>query len=250
MSRRASIPPEAWLLRFPGPVSYETGVRLQEAAHAARVSGLVPDLVLALQHTPVVTLGRRGRDRYLLLGPEELQARGIALHRASRGGDVTYHAPGQWVLYPILDLNAGPLRARGYLNALEEIALGTARCFGVQAYRREGMNGAWTKQGKIAAIGFHLRKWVSLHGMSFNVDLDLSGFEAIVPCGLTGERVASLKTVLGRECPSMENALAALAQEFSVVIPRRLSTYTVGQDAPAAWRRIEEAARVPAQGRV
>lgn len=242
MIRAAVHTPEAWLFRFPGPVPYSAGVKLQEAAHAARLAGRVPDLVLALQHTPTVTLGRRGRDRHLLLGPSALAARGIALHRASRGGDVTYHAPGQWVLYPILALNAGPLRARGYLEALEAIAIGAARAFGVRAFRRDGMSGAWTEAGKIAAIGFHLRKWISLHGMSFNVDLDLGGFETIVPCGLTGERVASLKTVLGKECPSREAVLEQLIGQFVDVIPRRLTSFTVGGDVPAEWRAIEQSA--------
>ena len=169
------------------PVRYADGVRFQEALVAARQADQIPDTVLFLQHQPVITLGRRGRTQHLLASPEVLARHGVDLVTASRGGDVTYHGPGQLVIYPILKLGSAEADAHGYLHNLEEVAVRTAADFGVTAYRRAGMNGAWTDSGKIAAIGFYLKRWVTMHGMRFNVDLDLAGFQFIVGCGLVGE---------------------------------------------------------------
>ena len=207
-------------LAFDTPVRYADALRLQEALVSARQAGAIPDTVLFLEHAPVVTLGRRGRQNFLLAPPEVLAQRGIDYHTASRGGDVTYHAPGQLVLYPILHLGGAEADSRRYLSNLEEIAIRTAADFGVAAFRRDGKSGAWTDAGKIAAIGFHLKRWVSLHGMSFNVDLDLRGFDLIVGCGLVGEPVASLKRVLGDCCPAVPAVRAAMARHVAAVLGR------------------------------
>ena len=233
----------AWAVFFDGPAAYDRGVRLQEAVHAARVRGAIPDTVLFLEHAPVVTLGRRGRDRHLRLDAAALAARGIALHRASRGGDVTYHGPGQWVVYPILRLGGAEADSHGYLWNLEEIAIRAAADFGVRAFRRPGKSGAWAEGGKFAAIGFFLRRWVTLHGMSFNVDVDLAGFETIVPCGLTGERVASLATLLGpAACPPRAVARDALLRHFAAVLGRDVTLFRSPADAPPALRKLLPAA--------
>ena len=126
----------AWAFPLEAPLSYAEGLRLQLAAHAARVRGEIPDVFFLLQHTPTVTLGRRGRTEHLSLPADEYARRGIELVHASRGGDVTYHGPGQWVLYPILHLGTTGADAHGYLWNLEEIALRTCAAFGVQAWRR------------------------------------------------------------------------------------------------------------------
>jgi lipoyl(octanoyl) transferase len=204
---------------FSEPVSYDDGLRIQHEIHAARLADEIPDTVLFLQHEPVITLGRRGRDRWLRKNAAELRALGIECRTASRGGDVTYHGPGQWVLYPILKLGAGESDAHGYLYNLEETAIRALASYGVRGFRRGGMNGAWTDRGKVAAIGFHIRRWVTLHGMSFNVRGDLPGFRHIVACGLEGEPVASLETCLGR-APDMEDARAALARAFEAALGR------------------------------
>ena len=206
---------------FDEPVPYAEGVALQERLAAERAAGAIPDTVLFLQHPPVVTLGARGRTDQLRLDPEALAARGIELRHASRGGDATYHAPGQWVVYPILHLGENEADAHGYLFNLEEVALRTAAAFGVEAWRRPGLNGAWTAAGKLAAIGFRLRRWVTLHGMSFNVDLDLAGFDTIFPCGLR-EPVASLRSILGDRCPARADVRRRLAEVFSGVFQRPL----------------------------
>lgn len=207
---------------FDRPLAYSEALRYQQALLAARIRNEVPDTVLFLEHEPVVTLGARGRDHFLKYSPAELKARGVELAHASRGGDVTYHGPGQLVIYPILKLGSHARDAHGYLYNLEEVALRTAASFGVSARRREGMNGAWTDAGKIAAIGFRLKRWVAFHGMSFNVDLDLSGFDLIVPCGLEGERVTSLQRMLGGDCPDLAQVRQTMAGHFEAVCGRRL----------------------------
>lgn len=179
-------------LNFREPVPYAEALRIQEIIHQARREDKAPDTLLFLEHPPTVTLGNRGRTEALVSDSDRLSAAGIELHHASRGGDVTYHAPGQLVLYPILKLGSREADAHGYLFNLEQIAIDTCGSFGVDAWRREGKNGAWTEPGKISAIGFRIKRWVTMHGLSFNVDLDLAGFNHIIPCGLHGEPVARL----------------------------------------------------------
>lgn len=211
---------------------------MQERIHQARLDERLPDTVLLMQHRPVVTMGRRGRDHYLLRTPDQLAACGIELFRASRGGDVTFHGPGQWVLYPIMRLGLAEADAHGYLHNLEEIALRTAADFGVKAFRRPGMSGAWADGGKFAAIGFYLKRWVTLHGMSFNVDVDLAGFNAIVPCGLEGQPVASLRTLLGAAAPTREAVRERLAHHFAAVCGRRLTMFRWPEALPEALAKV------------
>ena len=212
--------PRARAIVFDAPVPYADGLRIQERLVADRQAGRIPDTVLFLEHRPVVTAGNRGRTQHLLVAPEELAHRGIDYFVASRGGDLTYHGPGQLVMYPVLQLGGREADAHGYLNNLEEIAIRTAASFGVEAFRRAGMNGAWTQAGKIAAIGFRLKRWVTCHGMSFNVRVDLAGFQTIVPCGLVGEPVASLETLLGPSCPSVAEVRTAMMGHFADVCGR------------------------------
>lgn len=226
---------------LPGPVQYAKGLRLQEALHRARLEERIPDVALFLEHAPVVTLGRRGRTRHLLASPERLAAMGIDLHTASRGGDVTYHAPGQLVVYPILKLSGTGADSHRYLWKLEEAILRTVIDFGVPAYRRAGMAGVWSDAGKLAAIGFHLKRWVTLHGLSLNVDLDLRGFSLIVGCGLEGEAVASLKSLLGAQCPSFSEVRQRIAHHLAEVLGHPFDRWTADQPLPAAWHEVLDA---------
>jgi lipoate-protein ligase B len=216
---------KAWSVSFKNPVPYQQGLEIQHRLLKARQENLIPDTVLILQHEPVVTLGNRGRDNYLLKTEEEYQSMGIDLFHAERGGDVTYHGPGQWVLYPILHLGGNEADSHGYLANLEEIAIRTLDDYGIEGFRREGKSGAWTDAGKIAAIGFRLKKWVSFHGMSFNVCNDLMGFDTIVPCGLVGEPVASLKAILDDQCPQMDQVRDSLLKHFAEVCDRDLELF-------------------------
>lgn len=228
----------AWSVSFKHPVRYQAGLDMQRRLLQARQDGAIPDTVLVLQHAPVVTLGNRGRDNYLLKTEDEYRALGIELFHAERGGDVTFHGPGQWVLYPILHLGGNEADSHGYLSNLEEIAIRTLADYGLRGFRREGKSGAWTDAGKIAAIGFRLKKWVSFHGMSFNVENDLSGFRTIVPCGLVGEPVATLRTILGPACPPMEQVRDSLLRHFSTVCRRNLERFASDGAMPEALGRL------------
>jgi lipoate-protein ligase B len=227
-----------WSVSFNDPVPYQRGLDIQHRLLDARQRDAIPDTVLILQHEPVVTLGNRGRENYLLKTEAEYRAMGIELFHAERGGDVTYHGPGQWVLYPILHLGGNEADAHGYLFNLEEIALRTLGDFGVEGCRREGKSGAWTDAGKVAAIGFRLKKWVSFHGMSFNVCNDSTGFETIVPCGLVGEPVASLRRILGDDCPSMEQVRDALLNHFAAVCNRELERFDASGQLPPELKKL------------
>jgi lipoate-protein ligase B len=156
-------------------------------------------LVLVEHDPPVITLGRGKGPRHVLATDEELARLGIEVHPSTRGGDVTYHGPGQLVGYPICRLDRRGRDVHRYLRNLEEVLIGVLGRFGVEAGRQEGLTGVWTDQGKIAAIGIAVRRWVSYHGFALNVSPDLSHFETIIPCGLDDRAVTSLSAVLGRQ---------------------------------------------------
>lgn len=212
---------DLFLIRLPGTHPFEPIATLQSALVRARAAETIPDVALLLEHEPVITLGRRARDNFLLESRDRLAARGVAVVVADRGGDVTWHGPGQFVLYPILRIDPRGAPA-GHLARLERIAVETARRFGVQAFTREGLAGAWTAGGKLAAIGFRIRRGITFHGLSFNVAPSLDGFAAIVPCGLENERVTSLRELLGEACPSMDQVASAVAEVTSVCLDREV----------------------------
>jgi lipoyl(octanoyl) transferase len=178
-----------WLGRVP----YADALEIQRGAVEARLAGAEPDRLLLLEHPPVVTLGRRARREHLLASPAELAARGIALHEAQRGGDVTWHGPGQLVGYPIVHLDErGARDVHLFLRGIESALVEALSALGVAAGRRPGMTGVFVErpsgaagpERKIASIGVGLRRWVSFHGFALNVTADLAGFRDIVPCGL------------------------------------------------------------------
>lgn len=214
---------------FPHPVPYAEGLRLQEQWVEARQADTIPDQLMVLEHTPVITLGVRSKTEHLLLSREALAKRGIELYETPRGGDVTYHAPGQLILYPIMKLTGPEADVHAFVTKLEEIAILTAEAFCVHAFRRKGKTGVWTDQGKIAAIGIRFKKWVSSHGMSFNVNVDLNGFNAIIPCGLHGEKVTSLQQILGEKCPSMQEVRAVMMRNFERTMNRTVVTPGFGR---------------------
>jgi lipoate-protein ligase B len=185
----------------PGSLSYRSALALQEELLERRRQGN-EDILILLQHPPVVTLGRGANDRNLLLPAAELGRRGIDLERVGRGGDVTYHGPGQLVGYPIVDL--GPLGRdlHRFLRLLEATLIDTLAAFGLAGEQIAGRTGVWVEGEKVASIGVGVRRWVSWHGFALNVAADdLAGFAAIVPCGLPGVRMTSLERLLGRTVP-------------------------------------------------
>ncbi|WFB34752.1 lipoyl(octanoyl) transferase LipB [Kiritimatiellota bacterium B12222] len=207
---------------FDKPLPYPEAVSLQEELVKARLADEIPDTFLLLQHPPVITLGRRGRRSFLLASEEALAQEGISVFTSSRGGDVTYHGPGQWVLYPILKLSRNEMGAHGYLHALESVSLQTAIHFGIDAFRKEGKAGAWCAEGKFSAVGFKFSRWVTSHGLSLNVRPNLGAFDLIVGCGLVGERVASFKSVLGDQCPDMDRVAEVIREQIEHIFQRSL----------------------------
>ncbi len=210
----------ALALLFDAPVPYATALHWQDELVAARQADLIPDVMLVLEHTPVITRGIRTQAAHVLVSPQRLTELGVDLHDTPRGGDVTYHGPGQWVLYPILRLTGDEADAHAFVSRLEDTAIRTAAEFGVPAERRRGKTGVWTEAGKLAAIGVRFQKWVSSHGLAFNVAPDLHHFDLIVPCGLQGERVTSLQAILGDRCPTMTAARDALLRHLSAAFGR------------------------------
>ena len=196
-----------------GRVAYSEGLRLQDRLVQLRKAGEVPDQLLLLEHPPVITLGAhvRGDRSHVLAAPDMLRQAGIEVHEAGRGGDVTYHGPGQLVGYPILDLRPDRCDVHRYVRDLEEVMMATAATFGIRASRVPGLTGAWVGGSKLAAIGVRVSRWITSHGFAFNVATNLAHFDLIVPCGITGKGVTSLGRLLGREVPlrAVEDAVVA-----------------------------------------
>ncbi|OFW27831.1 MAG: lipoyl(octanoyl) transferase [Acidobacteria bacterium RIFCSPLOWO2_02_FULL_65_29] len=177
-----------------GRVSYLQALEMQRALVEDRRAGSVGDLLLLLDHPPVLTVGVRrhsGRS-HVLAAPEELAARGIEVYETGRGGDVTYHGPGQVVGYPIVDLKPDRQDVHRYLRDLEEVIIRVAGDFGIEAARVAGLTGVWVGPEKLAAIGVRISRWITSHGFAMNVTTDLDDFDLIVPCGIDGKGVTSL----------------------------------------------------------
>src|ERR1700691_559984 len=205
----------------PGCVEYASAFALQQQLVAQRKAGAIPDQLILLEHPHTITLGRNGHQENVLAGEEILARAGIAFHPTDRGGDVTYHGPGQIVGYPILDLREWKRDVHAYVRALEQVIIETLSGFGIVAGREAGATGGWTDAGKIAAMGVHISRWVTSHGFALNVDTDLDYFRYIVPCGLT--RPVTSMRALG--CPaSREQVIAALERTFARVFDRNMET--------------------------
>lgn len=175
--------------------------------------------VLLVEHDPpVITISRRKTAReHLIATPEQLARTGVEVAETDRGGDITYHGPGQLVVYPILDLNTLGLRLHGYMRMLEQSVIDTLAHFGVAADRDETATGVWVSPGaKICAMGVRVSRWVSMHGLALNVRTNLQHFQLIVPCGLVGRPVTSMHTLLGESCPTMEEVKQVLVDRLSV----------------------------------
>lgn len=201
-----------------GVVSYAKGVELQHALVEERRAGHVPDLLLLLEHPHVITLGvkRDAAKTHLVATPDILERRHVELHESGRGGDITYHGPGQIVGYPILDLRPDRCDVHQYVRDLEEVMIRTAADFGVRAGRVEGLTGAWVGPDKLGAIGVRISRWITSHGFAFNVTTDLSYFELIVPCGIASGGVTSLERAADWPVSTTE-AQAAIVHHFSQV---------------------------------
>jgi lipoyl(octanoyl) transferase len=199
-----------------GRVPYARGLELQERLVADRQAGRIPDQLLLLEHDPVFTLGRNARAANVLLPAEALRERGFEVFETGRGGDVTYHGPGQVVGYPILDLAPDRRDVHRYVRDLEEVMMRTCADYGLEASRLEGLTGTWLGDEKIGAIGVRIARWVTSHGFAFNVGTDLSAFDLIVPCGIRERGVTSLERRLGHPVP-LDEVMDRLAAHFAAV---------------------------------
>jgi lipoyl(octanoyl) transferase len=187
-------------IRRLGLVPYGEALKLQRELVEERRAGRIPDLLLLLQHPPVITLGVKGDGgrSNVLAAPARLAELGIEVSETGRGGDVTYHGPGQIVGYPILDLRPDRCDVHRYVRDLEEVMIRVCADYGVAAGRISGLTGAWIGAGKIGAIGVRISRWITSHGFAFNVSTDLAHFQLIVPCGISDHGVTSLEQATGR----------------------------------------------------
>jgi lipoyl(octanoyl) transferase len=212
------------VVRRIGRIGYAEGVELQKALVQQRVAGEIDDTLLFVEHPPVITLGVKTRGNFanIRADGDALAAQGVAVHESGRGGDVTFHGPGQLVGYPIIDLKPDRQDVHRYVRDLEDVLIRTAADFGIQAGRVKGFSGAWVGDAKLAAIGVRISRWVTSHGFALNVTTDLSGFDLIVPCGISDRGVTSLSALLGREV-AMADVEASVVTHFAAVFERDLA---------------------------
>jgi lipoyl(octanoyl) transferase len=224
-------------------VDYVTGLLLQQRLVELRKAGLIGDVLLLLEHSPVITLGRNAKRENVIASPEELSGRGVESFECDRGGDVTFHGPGQLVGYPIFDLRSFPssepkrnhLGVVEYVRRLEEVLIRTCADFGIASKRIPGLTGVWTDpeteagssaigsssgrssmEAKIAALGVHISRGVTSHGFALNVNTDLSYFNLIIPCGIASKAVTSMQRELGREI-SLQDVAHSVSRNFGTV---------------------------------
>ena len=206
------------IISYAEPVPYRTALAQQYALAERRGRGEVSDTLLLLEHPPTITLGRGSRESDLLADEAELQARGITVERVDRGGEVSYHGPGQLVGYPILDLRGHGQDLHRYLRDIEEVLIRTLAVWGLEGERVPGRTGVWVGDCKIAAIGLKVSRWVSLHGWALNITTDLTPFRRdIVPCGIRDRDVTSLAELLPGRTPERGEVERALLAAFSGV---------------------------------
>jgi len=232
-----------------GTLDYATGLRLQQRIVELRKDGRVGDVLLLLEHTSVITLGRNAEAANVIASREQLAQRGVEVFECDRGGDVTFHGPGQLVGYPIFDLRGmtstdGKRKTPGaveYVRRLEEVLIRTCADFGIPAKRIAGLTGVWTatdhvgpdvpvraaerrlcsEEAKIAAIGVHISRGVTSHGFALNVNNDLADFDLIIPCGITSKSVTSMRKELGREVP-MQEVAHSISRNFGLVFESQM----------------------------
>ena len=210
-------------IRRLGMVAYGDALELQKQLVEQRKTGEIPDQLLLLEHPPVITLGVRTRnDRsHVIATPETLEDAGVEVFESGRGGDVTYHGPGQLVGYPILDLRPDRCDVHRYVRDLEEVLIRAVAGFGIVSHRLPGLTGTWVGNEKLAAIGVRIARWVTSHGFALNVSTNLEHFGLIVPCGITGKGVTSMD-ILSRKPTGMTDVESAVADAFCVVFDRQL----------------------------
>lgn len=208
--------PTVHCVRIYGPVDYTTMLERQRAAHGAVASGDMPSTLFLLEHAPTITLGRNALAEHVLCDSKGLAQAGVKLVTTDRGGDVTYHGPGQLVAYPVFDLNQWKPSVDWYLRTLEETVIHLLNAYGLKGERIPGFTGVWVDSAKVAAIGIAIKHWVSWHGFALNVNPNMDHWQLIVPCGIKNKPVTSLAQLLP-ETPSMEDVIKHCVTAFQEV---------------------------------
>jgi lipoate-protein ligase B len=225
---------ELWTVSL-GTVPYAEALELQRSIARDRISGAISqDVLLLVEHPPVVTLGRAAKEKHLVASPEFLRNKGVELFEVERGGDVTFHGPGQLVGYPIIDLKRHRQDLHWYLRRIEEGLINALSDYGIPGERNTAFTGVWTRGKKIASIGVHARDWVTWHGFALNVTTDLSYFDLIVPCGIDGVVMTSIAREVGAQEISLQDVRDRVTAKFAeafdltpVVTPRSSLLETV-----------------------
>jgi lipoyl(octanoyl) transferase len=209
-------------------VPYTAAVDLQKALVEDRRLARIPDTLLLLEHPHVITLGVKLAEArtHVVATPDSLDVRGVEVVETGRGGDVTYHGPGQLVAYPILDLKPDRLDVHRYVRDLEAVMIRLCEAYGVAADRIAGLSGAWVGDRKIGAVGVRISRWITSHGLALNVSTDLSFFDLIVPCGIADRGVTSLSLEVGRPVP-VDEVIDAFVQAFARVFDRSVAEWGV-----------------------
>lgn len=204
-----------------GVVPYSRALELQMQICNVKKQGFDKDVLLLLEHPPTITMGRSGKLDHLLIKEETLKSRGIEFCNVDRGGDVTFHGPGQLVGYPILLLRGQERDVRGYMHNIEESLIRLLALYDIEAMRESGLTGVWTQKGKIAAMGVHISRWITRHGFALNVNTDLSFYDLIVPCGIADRSVTSMQKHMSHTV-DMTEVVDRYAMEFGRLFNRRL----------------------------
>jgi lipoyl(octanoyl) transferase len=207
----------SWL----GLIDYDKCYKLQLKLWRARLDEEIPDTILLLEHPPVITLGQSGNQQNILVSREELAQKGISMFFSDRGGDVTYHGPGQLVAYPIFDLRKRNRDLHQFVYDLEEVILRTLRDFKINGQRDENHPGIWVQQAEIAALGLRIRNWVTMHGLALNVNTDLEHFSLINPCGFSDRKATSMSKLLSGKVP-IEEVKIKMLTHFSEVFDMQI----------------------------
>lgn len=223
-----------------GLTDYADALARQEALVARRKRNEAEDTLLLLQHPHVITLGRSAKRAHIVVGDSNLEGCGVELFETGRGGDVTYHGPGQLVGYPILNLAPDRCDVRRYVRDLEEVLIRTAADYGIEAARISGLTGVWVEDEKLAAIGVRISRWVTMHGFALNVGTDLDYFRLIVPCGISDRGVTSLERIVGRKI-AVEDVAQKVVTHFGNVFERQMMSHNEATISSSAVGPLREA---------
>ncbi len=206
-----------------GTTDYEFAWNLQKVLHDERANGRIPDTILFTEHRNVYTIGKSGGDDHLLASEEELSRGNVIVCKTDRGGDITFHGPGQIVSYPIIDLNGYYLDVHRYLRDLEEVVIRALAHYKIEGHREPDYTGVWVDNEKVCAIGVRVSRWVTMHGFAFNVNTDLSYFERIIPCGIFHKGVTSLRELIGTPI-DLHEAKTVIGKKFGEVFQMEIET--------------------------